>query len=323
MRKRNLKSKRDELLKKSREAMLAAVQIYNNPQITFKTETFITLAIISWTYLMHAYFRGKGIDYRYFDTIGKKKKYSKTKNGAFKHWELERCLNDDQCPLDRDTRTNLYFLIGLRHEIEHQMTNKIDEFISAKLQACALNYSLYINKLFGSKYNIEKELTMSIQFSPISPEQQQGLKGIDALVENVRNYIASFESTLDDNELASPKYAYRVLFVPINAKRPGQADKVIEFVKSDSPLAAGLEKQYTIIKETEKRKYLPSEIVKIMNDEGYPKFSMQKHTELWKAQKAKENGKQYGIVVAKTWYWYENWLLVVKNHCAMSGDLYR
>ena len=57
--------KKHELLIKSREAMLAAVQIYNNPQITFKSEIFISMAIISWTYLMHTYYANKGIDYRY------------------------------------------------------------------------------------------------------------------------------------------------------------------------------------------------------------------------------------------------------------------
>ncbi len=39
--------KKTELLIKSREAMMSAVQLYNNPQITFKSETFITLAIIA------------------------------------------------------------------------------------------------------------------------------------------------------------------------------------------------------------------------------------------------------------------------------------
>ena len=39
-----------ELIKKSRESKLAAVQIYNNPTITFKAESFIVLSIISWTY---------------------------------------------------------------------------------------------------------------------------------------------------------------------------------------------------------------------------------------------------------------------------------
>lgn len=102
--------------------MLAAVQIYNNPQVTFKAESFITLSVIGWTYLLHAFFRSKGIDYRYYRYVGKKKVYDKTKYGAYKHWELERCLNEKDCPLDSDTITNLRFLIGVRHEIEHQMT---------------------------------------------------------------------------------------------------------------------------------------------------------------------------------------------------------
>ena len=34
-RKRRVKSVKTELVKKAREAMLAAVQLYNNPQVTF------------------------------------------------------------------------------------------------------------------------------------------------------------------------------------------------------------------------------------------------------------------------------------------------
>ena len=59
MAKKKIYSIKDELLKKARESMLAAVEIYNNPNITFKAETFITLAIISWTYVMHAYYKKK------------------------------------------------------------------------------------------------------------------------------------------------------------------------------------------------------------------------------------------------------------------------
>lgn len=165
-RKRRVKSVKTELVKKAREAMLAAVQLYNNPQVTFKAEAFITLAVIGWTYMLHAYYRSIDVDYRYYRTAGKKKTYDKTKYGAYKHWELERCLNDTACPLDSETTTNLRFLIGVRHEIEHQMTDKIDEYLSAKLQACAINFDYYICKLFGNKYNLSKELSLAIQFSP-------------------------------------------------------------------------------------------------------------------------------------------------------------
>lgn len=318
---RRFNSMKVELVKKAREAMLSAVQLYNNPQVTFKAEAFITLAVIGWTYMLHAYYRSIGIDYRYCHTTGKKKTYDKTKYGAYKNWELERCLNDSSCPLDNETMANLRFLIGIRHEIEHQMTDKIDEYLSAKLQACAINFDYYICQLFGAKYNLSKELSLAIQFSPISPEQRDNLQDNLHITTNVKNFIVDFENVLSEEELRSSRYAYRVLFVPINAKRAGQADQVIEFVKSDSPLAKDLEKTYAVIKETEKLKYRPGEIVDLMKQKGYDKFSINKHTDLWKARDAKNKKYSYGVLVSNTWYWYETWLHEVENYCAEHADL--
>ncbi len=319
-RKRRTKSVKIELVKKAREAMLAAVQLYNNPSICFKTESFITLAVIGWTYLLHAYYRGKGVDYRYCRVVGKRKSYDKTKYGAYKHWELERCLNDDACPLDFQTIANLKFLIGLRHEIEHQMTDKIDEFLSAKLQACAINFDYYICTLFGNQYNLSNELSLAIQFSPISPEQRASLQNNAHITTNVRNFVSEFENVMSDDILRSSRYAYRVLFVPINAKRQGQADQVVEFIKGDSPLAEGLERTYALIKETEKRKYLPSEIVSLMKDKGYFRFTINKHTELWKSKDAKNPKFSYGTLISKTWYWYESWVNEVETYCKEHAD---
>ena len=47
---RKIWSVKEELLTKSQEAMLSAVQIFNNPNILFKSENFIILANISWMY---------------------------------------------------------------------------------------------------------------------------------------------------------------------------------------------------------------------------------------------------------------------------------
>ena len=109
MAKRNRKigSIKTELLTKSRESMLAAVQIFNNPNIQFKSESFIVLSNIAWTYLLHAYFRSKNIEYRYYDQQGNRKRYHKTKKGAHKHWELERCLDGRSCPIDNVAKSNL------------------------------------------------------------------------------------------------------------------------------------------------------------------------------------------------------------------------
>lgn len=79
---------KNTLIEKSKEAMMSAIQIYNNPLIKFKSEIFIVTSIISWTYLMHAYYRSVKVDYRYYSMQGERKRYQRTKNKAYKYWDL-------------------------------------------------------------------------------------------------------------------------------------------------------------------------------------------------------------------------------------------
>src|SRR3990172_7040631 len=115
--KRSVYSIRRTLLAKSREAALTAVQTYNNPLVRFKSETYIVLMSISWTFLLHAYFRREKVDYRHLNTDrSSKRKYARMPGGGYKWWELAACLRAARCPLDTGTVNNLSFLIGLRNE---------------------------------------------------------------------------------------------------------------------------------------------------------------------------------------------------------------
>src|SRR2546426_504134 len=116
-RKRRFRSLATELVKKAREAMLTAVQIFNNPQIEFKSELFIVATIIAWTYLLHAHYRKKGTEYRRFKAGVQRRRFLRTKHGAIYRWNLEECLDFPQCPLEDIVKKNLRFLIGIRHEI--------------------------------------------------------------------------------------------------------------------------------------------------------------------------------------------------------------
>lgn len=320
---RRIFSVKEELLKKSREAALAAVQIFNNPHVTFKSETYVVLMNIAWTYLLHAYYRAKKVDYRYFVQGPKRKQYDRTKNGAFKHWELERCLNYEQCPLEREVVQNLKFLIGLRHEIEHQMTTRIDDLLSARFQACCINYHDAAASLFGEEYGIAKHLAISLQFSSLSQEQVDTLDQQAGLPPHIKRYIEGFDGALAPDEFTSPKFAYRVIFVPKTANQLNQADQVITFVKADSEFAKNVNATYTVIRETERPKWLPSQIVAKIKADGFPKFRMAQHTELWKGCDAKNPAKGYGVQVAKTWYWYDSWLADVRKHCTDNAGAYR
>lgn len=319
---RSVGSVSNELLKKSREAALAAVQVFNNPAITFKSEIFVVTMVISWTYLLHAYFRKQDIEYRYFKLVGARKRFDKTAKGAHKFWELERCLNEADSPVDKAAATNLRFLIGLRHEIEHQMTNQLDEHLSARFQACCLNYNGLIKRLFGDEFGIDKHLSFSLQFSSIGRDQIEALKDASKLPSHIRAFINAFDEQLTDAEFNDPRFAYRILFVPKTANRKGQADQVIEFIKADSDLAKDLNKSYTVIKETEKKKHLSTQVVEAVRAAGFPKFSMHDHTQLWKGENAKNTAKGMGVMVVKTWHWYETWIDHVKAHCAVNNAKY-
>lgn len=250
---------------------------------------------------------------------GSKKVYDTTKSGDVKHWELERCLDESSCPIDNATKTNLKFLIGIRHEIEHQMTNSIDEQIGAKLHACALNFNFYIKSLFCEKYGMDNELSLSISFSQIDPTVAK--KKAIGMNSNVQNYIAEFEKSLDSEVAKDKRYAYRILYLPISVNRKGQADKVIEFANISDEQAEKI-KDIVVFKDREKPKYKPKQIVEKMNEEGYKKFSMYHHTKIWKDLLSKgQDLKLYGVKMNDgSWYWYENWVDHVRLHCTNNFE---
>jgi len=324
MAKRRIGSIKHELISKSKEAALSAVKIFNDPLIKFKSETFIVLMIIAWTYLFHAYFRSKGIEYRYFRKRGKRRFFDRTKKGAFKYWELERCLNHKMSPVDKNTANNLRFLIGLRHEIEHQMTLSLDNYLSGRYQACILNYNHYVKNLFGNKYSLDEHLSYSLQFLELSEEQLQGKKLEAEIPKRLKAYIVEFDGELDHDEYNSPNYSYRLLFKKKLVNRPGQADKVVEFIDPKSDLAKAIDKEYWVKKEVEKKKYRPSDIAAAVQSAGFPKFRVYpEHVEMWKSEDAKKPGKGYGVEVAGCWYWYETWLNRCLELCDKAGDKYR
>lgn len=311
----------DELLIKAREAMIAAVHTFNSAGLTFRAELFIVTAVIAWTYLLHAWFKREGIDYRHTNNQNGQKVAAKTPSGADKFWELGQCLKEPRCPVEQGAKDNLTFLLELRHEIEHRSTNRIDDAISAKLQACCINFNDTIRELFGAQYALERRLPIALQFVTFSPDQRAILKKASGLPRNVKIMMGGFEGRLSPEQQADPRYAFRVFMVGRTANRAPSADLSVEIVPPGSEVA---EKFNVALKEVEKRKYLPSEIVNQMKAEGWDQFTMDSHTKLWKKLDAKKPAKGYGaIAVGKTRCWYEVWLNRVREECEQHPQLYR
>nr|WP_256483887.1 DUF3644 domain-containing protein [Aliihoeflea sp. 40Bstr573] len=290
----------DELLVKAREAMIAAVHTFNSAGLHFRAELFIVTSIIAWTYLLHAYYKREGVDYRY----KKGGVVQKTPSGADKYWELGQCLAHGKCPLDKGVINNLSFLTEIRHEIEHRSTNRIDDALSAKLQACCINFNDAIKQLFGKEFALEKRLPIALQFVTFDGAQRAGLVGAE-LPPHIATAMDNFQDALTEEEQSDPKFRYRVAFVPKVSGKASKSDLAVEFIKPGSPEAEAVER--VLLKEVERPKYRPSEIVAKVRAAGYPAFNMHDHTLLARQLDARTPGKGFGVMIAGTWYWYEHW----------------
>ena len=311
---RKIFSERIDLIQKAREATLSAVQVYNNPLITFKTESFIVLSLIAWTYMLHAYYRSKGVDYRYFTKTGKRKKFVRNPDGSIRYWDLKECISKEICPLDNDTKNNLDFLIGLRNQIEHRKANGLDSYLSARYQACALNFNYYLKKLHGKRFGLDQNLALSLQFAELDYSQSKLIKDKEKLIpQNIISYVADFDSKLSDTEIKSDRFAYRLLFTKVVAKRKGQADRVIEFIDPKSALADNISKEYWVKEETEKPKFSARQVVQKVQDAGFKDFGIYQHVLCWRKYDGKNPKKGFGTTVVKTWCWYQNWIDYIIN----------
>jgi hypothetical protein len=116
----------------------------------------------------------------------------------------------------------------------------------------------------------------------------------------------TFHDGLTEEEQKDPKFRYRVAFVPKVSGKARKADVAIEFIKPGSPEAEAVER--VLLKEVERPKFLPSAVVAKVREAGYPNFTMYDHTILVRQLDARQPPKGYGVLVAKTWYWYENWI---------------
>lgn len=262
--------------------------------------------IISWTYLLHAYYAENGIEYRKYSGRGTGKRFVRKANGDFEYLSLTDCLDNKRSPVDSPVAANLKFLIGLRNEVSHRGNSAIDKSVSAKLQANCLNYNDFLIANFGEKWSIAPYLEFSIQFVALSRNQIR--ISVEDLPHKISDYIASFERSLPPHDFADDRYAYRIIFTHKLTNNVGKADEVVEFVPAESGAGSSIISRQVAIKETERKKYRPGEIVAEVQKAGYSNFTMHQHTTLWKELDARNPSKGFGVTISKTWYWYELWL---------------
>ena len=129
-----------------------------------------------------------------------------------------------------------------------------------------------------------------------------------------------FEEHMDDNTYNDERYAIRYHLVQKTSNRKTNADVLLNIVPKDSDEAG--EANRVLIKDGEKKKWKPKQIVSLMNEKGFKEFDMHKHTKLWKELGARDPKKGYGTEISDgQWYWYDLWVDKVSEHCEKSHTI--
>ena len=225
------KGKTKTILESSIDSALLAVEIYNKPRTAFRSEGFITLMVIAWTRLFHAYFNNTIGDRYYYKNKGR----FHIIDGDRKAWELATCIKKHG-KLKEPVEKNLQFFITLRNKIEHRHIDKreVDTLIFGECQSLLYNYESFLISIFGTQYALNEALVYSLQFSHLRTIKQKDANksALSKDLTEIVAYIGKYRAVLDEDVYNSQEYSIKLIQIP-KISNTNRADAAIEFVKLD------------------------------------------------------------------------------------------
>lgn len=289
-------------VRKAVEIFKTAILVYNNNILFTRSETFIVLSIIAWTYLLHARLIGEGVTPVYKNADGT----SVLVDGQEKLWELSYCIERPEAGLLIGEKANLKYLIAIRNAIEHRSSEDINDALQAKIQANALNFLSYVKEKFGTKYDFSHDLAFAIKLQALTLKSPNVLKGTAPVAKAVAAVNALLEGPMTEAEFNDPSYSFRVYVVPKVTNNAKKADQAVVY----SPVGSDVE---VAIKLVERPKYRMKDAIKKLLDDYGLTVSNYEFQQAWKLNDLKNPAKGLALQLGGQWFWYHEGIEKIKE----------
>jgi len=164
-----------ELLEKSKQSALFAVEVYNKPNTPFRVQTFVMLMHVAWNSLLLAKFIKNGE--KPYERDEKNPRIYKKVEGERHTWPLRACVEHNWKNND-PVRINLMFFIKLRNKVEHYRDQgMLTRWTFGESQSLVTNFEDFLAAEFGSEHSLADQLSLSIQLSQMKNAERDGFMG--------------------------------------------------------------------------------------------------------------------------------------------------
>lgn len=270
-----------EMVIKSVESSVLAVEIYNKPTVQFRTGAYASLMIIAWTAALHAVFERDGLSY-----------YHKRKNGRFERidgdkraWELVECIKQySGNNLTDGIIANLTLFVKLRNKIEHRQMMTLDAHIASECQALLLNLKHFLKEEFDIDLLGDMGLYIPISVFSTARVIPQSIEE-----KSVIHFVDKYRDSLNPNVWDDANYAFRAFLMPRVGNHKSSSDVTIEFLKLDGMTAHQKERATRLATMIRDRQIpmrgdllKPKSVVEKVKTR-HPQFTMNRFANAWKA----------------------------------------
>ena len=206
-----------QLLAKSEDAFLLALEIYNKPTVDYRLESFCILFINSWELLLKAYLIEEVKNTKIIFLKGTKQQETISFTEA-----LGRAITDTKSPI----RINLEDINKLRNTSSHLIIPEYEIIYTGLFQQGVLNYVKALSNWFDRSINITPRLlTLAFEYQPTSITKL-------TLKDKYNKMILSAFDSKQKEIMETIKENPTMYSIPINStlalvKNPNKADIVL------------------------------------------------------------------------------------------------
>lgn len=203
----------ERLLRKSQEAFLLAIELYNRPSIRYHAEGCAFFLCNAWELMLKAYIiRRDGEEAVYY------------KDNPGRTLSLNNCLSRVFTNENDPLRINLEKIIDLRNTSTHFVTDEYELFYGPLLQVCVKNFDDKLREFHGKEISDiipESYLVLSVKRDLIDPEKVR-TKYSPEVAEKLltMNNSVAFGAGDDGSPPAIPAYMRPVLWLQRTRRRP-------------------------------------------------------------------------------------------------------